>query len=173
MLFRSGRGVTSVGNECMLMAVVHVAHDCILGNNVVVANNAVMGGHVTIDDFAVIGGAAAIHQFVHIGRAAMIGGVTGVPADVIPFGYVFGNRGKLVGLNVVGLRRRGFDKTAIQQFHIAFKALYRNEGVFADRVQEVRTEFGENPLVAEVLAFIDAAGPRGLVQPELQNATFE
>ena len=108
----------------MLMAVAHVAHDCQLGNHVIVANNVVMGGHVSIGDHAVVGGAAAIHQFVRIGRAAMIGGVSGVEGDVIPFGSVIGNRARLAALNVIGLRRRGFDKAAIQRLHIAFKALY-------------------------------------------------
>jgi UDP-N-acetylglucosamine acyltransferase len=107
-----------------------------------VANNAVMGGHVTIGDHAVIGGAAAIHQFVRIGRAAMIGGVSGVEGDVIPFGSVIGNRAHLAGLNVVGLKRRGFNKTQIQRLHTAFRVLYRQAGVFADRLAEMRARFG-------------------------------
>lgn len=162
----TGVGVTRIGHDCMLMAVVHVAHDCQLGNHVIVANNAVMGGHVTIDDHAVVGGAAAIHQFVRIGRAAMIGGVSGVEGDVIPFGSVIGNRARLAALNVVGLRRRGFDKAAIQRLHIAFKALYGKEGVFAQRLEATRRRFGKDPLVAEVLAFIDAPSHRGLIRAE-------
>jgi UDP-N-acetylglucosamine acyltransferase len=162
----TGTGVTRVGNDCMLMAVVHVAHDCTLGNNVIVANNAVMGGHVTIGDHAVVGGAAAIHQFVRIGRAAMIGGVSGVEADVIPFGSVIGNRARLASLNVIGLRRRGFDKSQIQRLHVAFKALYSKEGVFAQRLAAMRAKFGEDPLVAEILAFIDAPSHRGLIRAE-------
>lgn len=162
----TGIGVTTVGADCMLMAVVHVAHDCTLGNHVVVANNAVMGGHVHIGDYAVIGGAAAIHQFVRIGRAAMIGGVSGVEADVIPFGTVLGNRARLASLNVIGLRRRGFDKAAIHRLHIAFKELYAKEGVFAHRLENVRGKWGSDPLVAEVLAFIDAPSHRGLIRAE-------
>jgi UDP-N-acetylglucosamine acyltransferase len=162
----TGIGVTKVGNDCMLMAVVHVAHDCTLGNNVIVANNAVMGGHVSIGDHAVVGGAAAIHQFVRIGRAAMIGGVSGVEADVIPFGSVIGNRARLASLNVIGLRRRGFDKAAIHRLHIAFKALYNKEGVFAQRLEATRRKFGDDPLVAEMLAFIDAPSHRGLIRAE-------
>jgi UDP-N-acetylglucosamine acyltransferase len=81
----TGSGVTRVGAKCLLMAVVHVAHDCVLGDGVIIANNVVMGGHVTIEDGAVIGGSAALHQFVRIGRGAMVGGVSGVEADVIPF----------------------------------------------------------------------------------------
>jgi UDP-N-acetylglucosamine acyltransferase len=161
----TGKGITSIGTDCLIMAVVHVAHDCTLGNGVIIANNVVMGGHVGIADSAVIGGAAAIHQFVQIGRGAMIGGVTGVGGDVIPFGSVIGNRGHLAGLNVVGLRRRGFDRAQIQRMHIAFRALFRQEGVFTDRVAETREQFGTDPLVAEVLAFIDLDHhPRGLIR---------
>ena len=162
----TGVGVTRIGDDCMLMAVVHVAHDCQLGDSVIVANNAVMGGHVTIGDHAVVGGAAAIHQFVRIGRAAMIGGVSGVEADVIPFGSVIGNRARLAALNIIGLRRRGFDKAAIHRLHIAFKALFSKQGVFAQRLEATRANFGNDPLVAEVLAFIDAPSHRGLIRAE-------
>ena len=162
----TGRGLTSVGSDCLLMAVAHVAHDCRLGNNVIVANNAVMGGHVSIGDHVVVGGAAAIHQFVRIGRAAMIGGVSGVEADVIPFGSVIGNRARLAGLNVIGLKRRGFDKQQIQRLHTAFRSLFRQEGVFAQRLEETRQRFGSDPLIAEVLAFIDAPSHRGLIRAE-------
>jgi UDP-N-acetylglucosamine acyltransferase len=162
----TGRGLTSVGADCMLMAVAHVAHDCTLGDNVIVANNAVMGGHVSIGDHAVIGGAAAIHQYVRIGRAAMIGGVSGVEGDVIPFGSVIGNRARLAGLNVVGLKRRGFEKAAIMSLRDAFRTLFKDEGVFAQRLEETRAKFGEDLLVAEVLAFIDGASHRGLIRAE-------
>jgi UDP-N-acetylglucosamine acyltransferase len=161
-----GAGLTRVGSDCLLMAVAHVAHDCTLGNHVIVANNVVMGGHVSIADHAVIGGAAALHQFVRIGRAAMIGGVSGVEADVIPFGSVIGNRARLAGLNVVGLKRRGFDKAQIQLLHNAFRDLFRDEGVFTQRLAEVRGHYGEEALVAEVLAFIDAPSHRGLIRAE-------
>jgi UDP-N-acetylglucosamine acyltransferase len=162
----TGRGVTSIGTDCMLMAVAHVAHDCSLGDHVIVANNAVMGGHVSIGDHAVIGGAAAIHQYVRIGRAAMIGGVSGVEGDVIPFGSVIGNRARLSGLNVVGLKRRGFEKAAIMSLRAAFRILFRDEGVFAGRLEETRAAFGHDALVAEVLAFIDAESHRGLIRAE-------
>jgi UDP-N-acetylglucosamine acyltransferase len=160
----TGRGVTSVGADCMLMAVAHVAHDCQIGNGVVIANNVVMGGHVSIGDNAVVGGAAAIHQYVRIGRAAMIGGVAGVEADVIPFGSVLGNRARLIGLNVIGLRRRGFDRAQIQTLRAAFRLLFRGNGVFAERVALAHEQFGGETLVDEVLAFIDAPGPRGLIR---------
>ena len=161
----TGSGITRVGEDCLLMAVVHVAHDCAIGNGVIIANNVVMGGHVEIGDHAVIGGAAAIHQFVRIGRAAMVGGVSGVEADVIPFGTVMGNRARLAGLNVVGLRRRGFDKAQIHLLRDAFRTLFRSEeGSFAERVEEVRARYGSDRLVAEILAFIDAESHRGLIR---------
>jgi UDP-N-acetylglucosamine acyltransferase len=162
----TGKGITSIGADCLLMAVAHVAHDCTLGNHVIIANNAVMGGHVSIADHAVIGGAAALHQFVRIGRAAMIGGVSGVEADVIPFGSVIGNRARLVGLNVIGLKRRGFGKAQIQLLHSAFRDLFRREGVFAQRLAASRARYGHEPLVAEVLAFIDGPSHRGLIRAE-------
>jgi UDP-N-acetylglucosamine acyltransferase len=121
-----------------------------------------MGGHVSIGDHAVIGGAAAIHQSVRIGRAAMIGGVSGVEADVIPFGTVMGNRAKLAGLNVIGLKRRGFDKAQIQRLHQAFGLLFRGAGVFARRLEDVRTRFADDCLVQEILTFIDEPSERGL-----------
>ncbi len=160
----TGLGTTRVGADCLLMAVVHVAHDCQLGDHVIVANNAVMGGHVRIGDHAVIGGAAALHQYVRIGRAAMIGGVSGVEGDVIPFGSVIGNRARLAGLNVVGLKRRGFEKTHIQTLRSAFRVLFREPGVFAERLSHTRAALGHEPLVAEVLAFIDAPSHRGLIR---------
>jgi UDP-N-acetylglucosamine acyltransferase len=162
----TGKGITRIGSDCMLMAVTHVAHDCTVGDHVLVANNVVMGGHVSIADHTVIGGAAAIHQFVRIGRAAMIGGVSGVEADVIPFGSVIGNRARLAGLNVIGLKRRGFDKAQIQRLHTAFRSLFNREGVFAQRLAETRHRFGEDPLVTEILAFIDTPSHRGLIRAE-------
>ena len=159
-----GRGVTRVGTDCMLMAASHVAHDCTLGNGVIVSNNVVMGGHVSIGDFAVIGGAAAIHQFVRIGRGAMIGGVSGVEADVIPFGTVLGNRARLASLNVIGLRRRGFSREQIGRLRMAFKLMFRGEGVVAERVAQACALHGEDGLVAEVLAFMEAPSRRGLIR---------
>lgn len=163
----TGKGTTCIGADCLLMAVVHVAHDCTLGNHVIIANNAVMGGHVTIGDHAVIGGAAALHQFVRIGRAAMVGGVSGVEGDVIPFGSVIGNRARLAGLNIIGLKRRGFSKAQIHQLRRAFQSLFRQQGVFAARLAETRERFGSDPLVAEVLEFIAAPSHRGLIRADV------
>ncbi len=160
----TGSGLTRVGADCLLMAGVHVAHDCELGNGVVIANNVLMGGHVTIGDNAVIGGGAAIHQFTRIGRAAMIGGIAGVEADVIPFGTVIGNRARLAGLNIIGLKRRGYDRPQIHALRAAFRLLFRGEGVFAERVAEVRASLGGEALIAELLHFIDHPSRRGLIR---------
>ena len=163
----TGTGITRVGADCLLMAVVHVAHDCDLGDGVIVANNVVMGGHVTIGDGAVIGGATALHQFVRIGRAAMVGGASGVEADVVPFGTVLGNRARLTGLNVVGLKRRGVDRAGLHRLRAAFRLLFAADHesgqVFAVRLEEAR-HLAEDPLVAEMLAFIDVPSRRGLVR---------
>jgi len=163
----TGSGITRVGADCLLMAVVHVAHDCTLGDGVIVANNVVMGGHVVIGDGAVIGGATALHQFVRIGRGAMVGGASGVEADVIPFGTVLGNRARLTGLNIVGLRRRGVDRAGLHRLRAAFRSLFPADdeggGVFAERLARLR-EAASDPLVAEMTAFIEAPSRRGLVR---------
>jgi UDP-N-acetylglucosamine acyltransferase len=169
----TGLGTTRVGADCLLMAVVHVAHDCQLGDHVIVANNVVMGGHVRIGDHAVIGGAAALHQYVRIGRAAMIGGVSGVEGDVIPFGSVIGNRARLAGLNVIGLKRRGFEKAQIQTLRRAFRVLFAESGVFAARLADARARHGVDPLVGEVLDFIDAPSHRGLIRAGRASAAAQ
>ena len=161
----TGNGITRVGSDCLLMAVVHIAHDCTLGNNVVVANNVVMGGHVTIGDYAVIGGASALHQFVRIGRGAMIGGASGVDADVVPFSTVLGNRAYLSGLNLVGLKRRGVDRAGLHRLRAAFRTIFVGEDgtVFAERVARVRAET-DDVFVLEMLDFIESSSRRGLVR---------
>ena len=163
----TGSGVTLVGADCLLMAVVHVAHDCVLSDGVIIANNVVMGGHVEIGAGAVIGGAAALHQFVRIGRAAMVGGVSGVEADVVPFGSVIGNRARLAGLNVIGLRRRGVDRARLHTIRTAFRSLFGGDGVFAQRLETVRSQYADEPLVQEMLDFAATPSKRGLIRSAL------
>ncbi len=167
----TGAGVTRVGADCLLMAVVHVAHDCMLGDGVIIANNVVMGGHVAIGDRAVIGGAAALHQFVRIGGGAMVGGVSGVEGDVIPFGSVIGNRARLVGLNLVQLKRRGFERGEIHALRAAFKTLFAGPGQFADRVSDLRSRCDDQVLVAQMLDFVDAPSKRGLIRAAVATET--
>ncbi len=164
----SGGGLTRIGADCLIMANAHVAHDCRLGDRVIIVNNVVMGGHVEIADDARIMGQAALHQFVRIGRAAMVGGVCGVESDVIPYGSVLGNRARLVGLNWVWLRRSGIDTSEMQRLRRAFRTLYprhvSGQPPFAQRLAAVRAEHGDDPRVAEILAFIDSPSRRGLVR---------
>ena len=162
----TGTGLTSVGSDCLLMAVVHVAHDCRIAANVIIANNVVMGGHVEIATGARIMGSAALHQFVRIGTGAVVGGVAGVERDVIPYGSVLGNRARLVGLNWVGLRRSGMEADELQRLRHAFRALFPRGGspdAFGVRVERVRAEWGGEPRVATLLDFLDRGGKRGLV----------
>ena len=166
----TGSGITRVGEDCLLMAVVHVAHDCVVGNKVVIANNVVMGGHCEIGDFAVIGGGAALHQFVRVGRGAMVGGVSGVEADVIPFGSVIGNRARLAGLNLIGLKRRGVARADMHLLRQAVRLLFWTPGVFADRLAQVRARFAGQPLVEEVLAFVEYDSRRGLIRAQQRSA---
>ena len=120
----SGGGLTKIGNNCLFMISSHIAHDCKVGNNVIIANNVPLGGHVTIENNVVIGGNSAVQQFTRIGRLAMIGGMTGVLKDVIPFGLSFGNRNYLKGINLVGLRRKKYDNKKIIELDKAYKKIF-------------------------------------------------
>jgi UDP-N-acetylglucosamine acyltransferase len=150
------RGLTTIGDRCFLMAGSHVAHDCTVGNDVTFANNAVLGGHVVVGDRTFLGGQAAVRQFVRIGEGAMIVGMSGVRADIIPWGMAQGPLANLVGINVVGLRRRGFAKADILRFREAYRALFLGGGLFRERLAEAegRLANAPNPLIANVLAFI-------------------
>jgi UDP-N-acetylglucosamine acyltransferase len=160
-----GGGVTKVGDRGFFMVGSHLGHDCDVGNDVVLANNAVLGGHVTLGDYTVLGGGAAIHQFVRIGESVMISGVSGVAADVIPFGFAIGQRAVLDGLNVIGLRRRRFGREDIRRLRRAYRALFQTAGVLRDRLMIVEREFDGDALVGKVLAFIRAGKSRPLMLP--------
>jgi UDP-N-acetylglucosamine acyltransferase len=148
------RGVTEVGDRCWLMVGSHVGHDCKVGSDVTFANNVVLGGHVTIGDFVVFGGQAAVRQFVRIGEGAMVVGLSGVRADVIPFGLVQGPLADLIGLNVVGMRRRGSSKADIHRLRRAYQAMFFGPGTFRERLDRVAAESGADPLLAKVIDFI-------------------
>jgi UDP-N-acetylglucosamine acyltransferase len=149
-----GGGLTEVGNHCFFMAGSHVGHDCTVGNDVTFANNVSLGGHVTVGDYAVFGGHAAVRQFSRVGEGAMIVGLSGIRADVIPWALASGPLANLVGLNVVGLRRRGFSKTNIHSLRQAYQAMFFGEGTFRERFEKVAAEYGEDPLVAKVVQFV-------------------
>jgi len=161
----AGRGVTTIGSDGMYMVGSHIAHDCIIGNHVVLANNAAVGGHVTIGDFVFLGGQAAVHQYSRIGRYAFIGGVSAVTKDVSPFGSVWGVHAHLEGLNLVGLKRRGFSREAIRDLRSAFRLLFADEGTFQERLDDVARVFVNVNEVMEIVEFIRADSARPLCQP--------
>jgi UDP-N-acetylglucosamine acyltransferase len=168
-----GGEVTRVGDRCFLMANCHVAHDCTVGNDVTFANGALIGGHVSVADNVFIGGNTAVLQFVRIGEGAMLGGVSGVARDVIPFGFAFGTRAELVGINVVGLTRRGASRDAIHRVRRAYRALFAGHGTFAERLERTAAEFAGDPLVVKILSFITASKARSLMMPARTNTSQE
>jgi len=155
------RGLTEVGDKCFLMVGAHVGHDCKVGSNVVFANNVLLGGHVSVGDNVVFGGGVAVRQFCRIGNGAMIVGLSGVRADVIPWGMAQGPLANLVGLNVVGMRRNGFAKADIHRYRNAYRALFNGTGEFRVRVGEVAAENSSDKNVAALIEFI-RAGKRPL-----------
>ncbi|TNE34232.1 MAG: acyl-ACP--UDP-N-acetylglucosamine O-acyltransferase [Alphaproteobacteria bacterium] len=161
-----GGMVTEIGNNCLLMVGAHVAHDCRIGSNVILVNNATLGGHVTLEDFVIIGGLSAVHQFVRIGAHAMIGGASGIETDIIPFGSATGNRAILNGLNLTGMKRRGFARDDIHALRNTYKFLFAEEGTFAERVREVPAEYADFPSVKAVLQFLSEETKRGICQPK-------
>lgn len=165
-----GGGRTIVGDDGFFMVGSHVAHDCLVGDHVVFINHAVVGGHVTVEDYAILGGSSAVHQRVRVGKHAMIGGMTGVEADVIPYGSVTGNRAHLVGLNIVGLKRRGFSRERIHQMRTAFRVLFAEEGTLAERVEDAADLYKDVPEVMDIITFIRGDSQRGLCTPQHDRA---
>ena len=158
-------GLTRVGENCYIMIGAHIAHDCTIGNNVVMANNVSLAGHIEVGDNVWFGGLAAVHQFSRIGRNAFIGGGAIVVEDVIPFGSVVGNHAKLAGLNMVGLKRRGFTKTDLHEIRSAYKAVFEGEGLFKDRLSKAVETFSGKPLAMELINFIVEGGDRPICKP--------
>jgi len=155
---------TIIGNNCLLMISSHIAHDCNIGNDVVIANNVPLGGHVTIEDSVVIGGNSAVQQFTRIGRLAMIGGMTGVLKDVIPFGLSFGNRNYLRGINIIGLKRKKYDNKKIMELDTAFNKIFSSKNLH-ENLSKINGEYKENDLVAEVISFISKDKKRPICTP--------
>ncbi|NKB21959.1 MAG: acyl-ACP--UDP-N-acetylglucosamine O-acyltransferase [Alphaproteobacteria bacterium] len=166
-----GGMVTRVGNNCLFMVGAHVAHDGVVGNHVIFANNATIAGHVVVEDYAVLGGLCAVHQFVRIGCHAMIGGMSGVEQDVIPYGSVLGNRARLAGLNVVGIRRRGFSRSEIADLRKAYRLLFAEEGSMSERLIDVSEMYKENQAVMDIVDFIRGDSSRAICQPRTEHGT--
>jgi len=159
-----GGGKTVIGNKCLFMISSHIAHDCHVGNDVVIANNVPLGGHVTIEDSVVIGGNSAVQQFTRIGRLAMIGGMTGVLKDVIPFGLSFGNRNYLRGINLIGLKRKKYDNKKIMELDAAFKKIFSLKNLH-ENLSKINGEYKGNQLVEEVINFISKDKKRPICTP--------
>jgi len=165
-----GGGMTTrVGDHCLFMIGAHVAHDCQIGDNVILVNNATLAGHVSIGEWAIIGGLSAVHQFVRIGKHAMIGGKTGVAEDVIPYGSVIGNRARLSGLNIVGLKRRDFSREDIHSLRKAYRLIFAEEGTLSERIQDVAELFPDTEGVSDILDFITADSSRSICQPKMKD----
>ena len=159
-----GGGETKVGNNCLFMISSHVAHDCIVGDNVIIANNVPLGGHVIIEDNVVIGGNSAVQQFTRIGKMAMIGGMTGVLHDVIPYGLSTGNRNSLQGLNLIGLRRAKFENKDILELSDAYKKIFATKNI-NENIGKLNGSFQENLLVKNVINFITKDKKRSICTP--------
>jgi len=157
--------VTTIGSDGLYMVGSHVAHDCIVGDRVTLAKGATLGGHVTIGDFVFMGGLAAVHQFGRIGRYAFIGGLAAVTKDVIPHGSVWGNHAHLEGLNLVGLKRRGFPRETINALRAAYRLLFADEGAFQERLDDVAEIYAGQADVMEIVEFIRAEANRPLCLP--------
>ena len=162
-----GGTITKIGDNCLFMISSHVAHDCQIGNDVVIANNVPLGGHVTIEDSVIIGGNSAVQQFTRIGRLAMVGGMTGVLKDVIPFGLSFGNRNYLKGINLIGLRRNKYENKKIMELNVAYKKIFSSKNLHKN-LSKINGEFKGNKLVQEVTEFISKDKKRPICSP-LEN----
>jgi UDP-N-acetylglucosamine acyltransferase len=158
-------GMTRVGDRCSFMVGSHVGHDCAVGSDVTLANNVVLGGHVSVGDHTFLGGHVAIHQFVRIGEGVMMAGMSAARDDIIPFGFALGQTGALVGLNVVGLRRRGASRAEMHRLRRAYRSLFFVEGRLRERVEALEREFPDDALVGKIVAFIRAGGKRPLMRP--------
>lgn len=162
---RGGTMETRIGDDCLFMASTHVAHDCQIGNHVILANYVGLAGHTIVGDYVTFGGTCVVHQFVRIGAHAFIGAQSMVDGDVIPYGMAVGNRARLAGLNLVGLKRRKFDREAIHALRAAYRMIFATEGTLRERVEDAAAMFGGERLVQDVVSFIAAASGRPLCLP--------
>ncbi|MCF4098554.1 acyl-ACP--UDP-N-acetylglucosamine O-acyltransferase [Maritalea sp. P4.10X] len=163
----SGGGLeTRIGDHVLLMAGAHVAHDCHLGDHVIMVNQSTLAGHCLVDSHAIVGGLSGVHQFVRIGAHAFVGAMSMVENDVIPYGSVLGNRAYLGGLNLVGLKRRNFDREEIHTLRAAYRMIFSNEGTLRERVEDAAELFEGHKLVEDVVAFVRKPSERAICMPK-------
>ncbi len=162
---QGGGLITEVGSDGLFMIGCHIAHDCRIGNHVILANNASLAGHCVVGDHVTVGGLAGVHQFVRIGAHAFVGGLSAVVDDIIPYGMVVGDRAYLAGLNVIGLKRRGFSREQIQDLRKAYRLLFSTEGTFAERLEGVHEMFEDNDGIRQILDFVKAGSDRPICVP--------
>lgn len=167
----SGGGMlTKIGNDCLLMASAHVAHDCIIGDKVIMANYVGLAGHVMVGDNVIFGGTVVVHQFTRIGAHAFIGAHSMVEGDVIPYGMAVGNRASLAGLNLVGLKRRKFDREAIHRLRAAYRMIFAKGSTLRERAEDTAELFKDDVLVQDVVTFIINASDRPILVPRNGHA---
>ena len=162
---RAGGALTLVGERSVFLAQSHVAHDCRVGDDVILSNNVMLAGHCQVGDRAILGGGAAVHQFARIGTQAFVGGLAGVEHDVIPYGIVLGNRASLAGLNLVGLKRRGFSREQIHELRRAYRLLFDREGTLLERIERLAQDFATEPAVMDIVTFLRQGGERAICTP--------
>ena len=159
-----GGGLTKIGNNCLFMVSSHIAHDCMVGNNVILANNVPLGGHAEIDDNVIVGGNSAVQQFTRVGKSAMIGGMSGVVRAIIPYGIAHGNIIILLGLNLIGLRRKNIPNKEIMTLSNAYKEIFKNENL-TDNLNNLSQDFKKSDLVTEVVNFLEKDKKRPICTP--------
>lgn len=163
---KDGGGLTKIGDKNLLMVGTHIAHDCVVKNHAILANNATLAGHVEIDDYVVIGGLSAVHQFVRIGKSAMIGGMSGVETDILPFATAIGNRAKIAGVNLIGMKRRNLDRDEINQIRHFYKEIAEKSDLnFLEKVEKFYSEAQEKSAsLKEIYNFIKSKTSRQYCQ---------
>jgi UDP-N-acetylglucosamine acyltransferase len=153
----AGGGVTQLGNDGLYMAYSHVAHDCVIGDHVIMANGAALAGHVAIEDYAIVGGLVAIHQHTRIGESAMLGGGAMVVMDIVPFCTAVGDRARLAGPNVVGIKRRGLGDEAVRAVRTAYRILFQSKLRLEEALARLRAELPDSREVAHMVRFIEGS----------------
>lgn len=165
------KGVTVVGDNGLFMIGIHIAHDCVIGNNIIMSNNATLAGHVKVGDNAIIGGLSAVHQFTRIGAHAMVGGMCPVTRDVIPYSLI--SQTGLEGVNIIGLKRRGFSLQIITNLRLAVSEIFKGEGTLADRIKRVAETYPDCEPVQDIVTFMQSDYKRGFMQPASKASIAE